>query len=212
MPGFSNVIIGPNDLNALAPSYSACTAPLTFANGLRKATQGTALNTAQRFLHPYSICDGLTYSVSANLTMTCSTPSASIFDTLGNSYQMVVNVTGARLYTCLRTGATLMSTVSGLSTAANALVGQRFYPYTLLGSRPGVYTVNTAPCLDAGGVEFTLNPPAPINGLPPGTGTQFAATTVYFTAPETIAVLTEGNYVNLPLLTYRQQSFTLLSS
>ena len=161
------------------------------------------------FSYFYSVSDGLTYRVSGNLTITCTSGFASQVDQLGNPYQTIVNVTGTRLYTYLPTGAQILSTVSGLSTAASALPSQRWYPYALLSAAPGVYTMNTAPFLDREGVEFSLSPSVPVNGVAPGVGVQYSATTVYYSTPEPSAVLSEGYYVNQPLINFQQQIYTL---
>ena len=207
--GFTNVTIGAANINALAVNLAACQAPISFTNGLRPPTQPSVSNGAATFYYRYTVSDGATYSVSGNLTFTASSGFASVSDQLGNPYQSIVNITGTRQYTYLPTGQTLISTVAGLSTGANALADQRFYPYTLLAAAPGVYTVATAPFFDHDGCEFNISPPAPINGLPIGTGTQYNATTLYFTTPEPTAVLTEGYYTNLPVVSFQRQLYSL---
>ena len=191
VPGFVNSTIGASNINSLAPVYTTCSAPITFTNGLRAPTQPTASNGALRFLYMYSISDGVTYSVQGSLTITASSGFGNLFDQLGNPYQSVVSVTGTRTYTYIPTSQTVVSTISGLSTSAYPYADQRFYPYALLGAAPGVYTLNTAPFLDYDGIEFNISPSAPINGAAPGNGTQYNATSVYFTTPESTAVLTE---------------------
>ena len=210
VPGFTNITIGAANINALAANYGACQAPITFTNGLRPPTQPSASNGALRVAYSYAISDGTTYSVAGNLTITTASQFATLTDALGNPYQQVVNVTGTRVYTYLPTGAQVRSTVNGLSTAAYGNADQRFYPYSLLASAPGVYTMTTAPFFDYDGVEFAISPSAPLNGLPPGQGVQYPATSLYFTTPEPTAVLTEGYYVNLPLVQFQQQSYQLL--
>ena len=168
LPGFLNVTIGPANLNSLAPIYPACQAPISFTNGLRTPTQPSSSNGAMHFSFSYTITDGSTYSVSANLSLTASSPFANAVDLLGSPYQTLVNVTGTRLYTHIPSGSTLLSIVSGLSTAANPLADQRFYPYAFLSSSPGVYSSNNAPHWDHDGLEFSVSPSIPINGAPPG--------------------------------------------
>ena len=136
VPGFANVTIGAANVNSLAVQYSTCQAPISFSNGLRPPTQPSSSNGAVRFLYSYYISDGQFYSVSANLTITTSSQFATSVDALGNPYQSVVNVTGTRLYTYLPTNATLRSSVTGLQRSSTA--SQRFYPYSLLASAPGV--------------------------------------------------------------------------
>ena len=209
VPGFLNVTVGAGNVNALAPNYGTCQAPISFTNGLRPPTQPSVSNGAMVFTYSYSVSDGVTYVVSGNLTITCTSQFASLTDQLGNPYQIVTNVQGTRLYTYLPNGAQILSTVSGLSEAAYALASQRFYPYALLSASPGVYTMSTAPFLDHQGVEFNIVPSAPVNGLAPGVGVQYNATTVYFTTPEPSAVLTEGYFINQPLINLQYQLYTL---
>ena len=210
VPGFLNVTIGASNINSLAANYGACQAPITFTNGLRAPTQPSASNGAVRVGFNYTVSDGVTYSVSGALVFTMSSAFATAQDALGNPYQVVTGVTGTRLYTYLPTNAQLTSTVSGLSAAAYANADQRFYPYSLLASAPGVYTMTTAPFFDYDGVEFSVSPSVPENGVAPGTGTQYNATSLYYTTPEPTAVLTEGFYVNLPVVQFQQQSYALL--
>ena len=209
VPGFSNVTIGPSNLNSLAANYAACQAPITFTNGLRAPIQPSASNGAALFYYSYTISDGVSYTVQGNFTISTTSAFGHLQDLLGNQYQIVTNVTGTRLYTFIPTGQQLMSTVSGLSEAAYAYADQRFYPYALLGAAPGVYSMNTAPFFDYDGVEFSIFPSAPENGLAPGSGVQYNATSLHFTTPEPSAVLTEGFYTNLPLIQYQQQTYTL---
>ena len=208
--GFNNVTIGASNINSLAPNYGACQAPITFTNRVRPTFVANGSNGAMRVSYSYFISDGATYSVQGNLTLTMSSASGSNFDALGNPYQIVSNVSGTRLYTYLPNGGTVLSTVFGLTTGAYAYADQRFYPYALLSSAPGVYSTNTAPLWDYDGLEFGISPAAPEAGMPPGVGTQYNATSVYFETPESTAVLTDGYFVNLPLAQYQQQYYTLL--
>ena len=88
--------------------------------------------------------DGLTYSVQTNLSITTTSAFANTQDGLGNPYQVVTNITGTRLYTFLPNSSSVTSHVSfqPLSFSGGS---QRFYPFALLASAPGVYTINTAP-------------------------------------------------------------------
>ena len=208
VPGFVNVTIGAANINSLAVNYASCQAPITFSNGLRQPTQPSASNGGLRNSYSYFISDGATYAVQGNLTITSTSAFATSQDMLGNPYQVVVNVTGTRIYTYLPTHAQLTSTVHGLGQTVSF---QRFYPYAYLSSAPGVYTVNTAPFFDADGLEFAVTPSIPANGSPPFSGTQYTTTTLSVaTTPSMVAVLTEGVYTNAPLQSLQTQSYTLL--
>ena len=209
IPGFLNVTIGASNINALAADYAACQAPLTFTNGLRAPTEPSASNGAVQFNYSYTVSDGATYLVQGNLTITTTSAFATQKDQLGSPYQTVINVTGTRLYTYLPTGAVLLSSVNGISTAANANADQRWYPYALLSSAPGVYSMTTAPFLDFDGLEFNVSPSIPVNGSPPGVAPLYTATSVYFSTPEPTAVLTENYYYHLPIIRLQQQIYTL---
>ena len=211
VPGFVNITIGASNLNALAPVYSTCQAPISFTNGLRQPIEPNSNNGALVFRYNYSISDGVTYVVSGSLVMTADSRFANTQDQLGNQYQTILTVTGTRTYTYLPTGQSLTSTVGGLTTGAYAYADQRWYPYALLQSAPGSYNVNTAPFLDYDGVEFGISPAAPMLGMPIGQGTQYNATSVYFTTPSATAVLTEGYYVTLPNVAYQTQSYTFVA-
>ena len=58
IPGFVNVTLSAGDLNALAPNYDACQAPITFTNGLRAPIQPSDSNGAVQFPYSYFISDG----------------------------------------------------------------------------------------------------------------------------------------------------------
>ena len=207
--GFVNTTIGASNLNSLAANYAACQAPITFTNGLRQPTQPSASNGALQFTYSYFISDGLTYAVQGNLTITTASAFANTHDALGNPFQTVVNVTGLRTYTYLPTGAVVMSNIHGLSTAVPAHSDQRFYPYALLASAPGVYTINNAPFLDGDGLNFALSPSVPMNGLAPGSGTLYSATSVYILSTQNTAVLTEAYSAQQPQPSLQQQSYVL---
>ena len=215
VPGFANVTIGASNINSLAVNYSACQAPITFTNGLRVPTQPSASNGAVHFSYAYHISDGNTYSVAANLSITVTSAFASTQDSLGNPYQTIVNITGSRLYTYIPTGASLTSAVTGVvsSTVSSAPVPSlRFYPYTLLSSAAGVYSINTAPFVDGDGIAFSLSPSIPANGNAPGSGTQYSSTTLRIVANSlTTAVLTEAAYAATPNITLQSQTYTLLA-
>ena len=207
--GFTNVTIGASNLNALSVITGSCQAPITFSNGLRPPTQPSVSNGAARFSYSYFISDGLTYAVQANLTITCTSAFANTKDLLANPYQIVTNVTGTRLYTYLPTSATVLSTVNGLSTTAFPYADQRFYPYSLLGASPGVYSSNTAPFLDADGVGYSLSPSIPINGAVPGVGVQYNSSAVYISTAGSTAVLVDGYSIQQPSVTYQQQYYSI---
>ena len=181
---------------------------LSVTNGLRVPTQPSASNGARVVLYSYYISDGSTYSVQANLTLTMNSAFATSQDVLGNPYQNVTAVTGSRLYTYLPTMATVLSSITGLSTASYQYADQRFYPYSLLASAPGTYTINTVPFVDYDGIEFSIFPSSPVNGAAPGTAPQYNATSIYVTSSSTTAVLTEGYYVTAPLASLQQQTYT----
>ena len=209
VPGFVNVSIGADNVNALAVQYDGCQAPLTFTNGLRPVTQPTTGNGAQRIAYNYTLSDGLTYTVSSSLTVTASSAFATSQDQLGNPYQSVTNVTGTRTYTHLSTGSVLISRILGVTRAA------RFYPYSLLASSPGEYSVNTAPFLDDVGIEFSLSPPIPALGQPPGSAPQYFNSTsirLSSTSPTSQPGLTEAYYTELPVPALQQQSYALLQN
>jgi len=69
--------------------------------------------------------------------------------------------------------------------------------------------MNTAPFFDYAGVEFNVSPSVPVNGVAPGVGPQYTATSLYFSTPEATAVLTDGYYTNLPVVNLQQQTYTL---
>ena len=167
IPGFVNVTIGPSNINSLAADYAACAAPITFTNGLRQPTQPSVSNGAAQFHYSYLLTDGYMYAVHTNLTITTSSAFATLTDALGNPYLQVVNVSGTRMYSSryYDGNSSLLSNITGL-TFSSSSADQRFYPYGLLSSAPGVYSMNTAPFLDALGIEFNLSPPAPLNGYP----------------------------------------------
>jgi hypothetical protein len=80
IPGFNSVTIGASNINALAASYSTCSAPITFTNGLRSPTQPSASNGALHFNYTYFISDGTTYSLQDNLSFTTASPFATSKD------------------------------------------------------------------------------------------------------------------------------------
>jgi hypothetical protein len=210
VPAFVNATIGASNINALAPSYATCQAPITFTNGLRPPTQPTVTNGALHFAYSYSISDGLSYRVQGNLTFSATSAFASSQDELGNPYQTLVNVSGTRLYTHLPSGLTVLSSVTGLSASANGSASQRFYPYALLSSAPGVYSLDTAPLFDGTGVAFTIQPPAPVDGAVPGTNATYSSVSLSFTASVASAYLTEGLALAPPALSLQRQLYALL--
>ena len=210
IPGFLNVTIGASNINSLAASYATCQAPISFVNGKRVPTQPSASNGATSFTYSYTVSDNATYVVSANLTVSAASPFASVMDQLGNQFQPITALGGTRLYTHLATGVQLLSTITGLAPASAYLVAsQRFYPYTLLSSAPGVYSMNSAPFLDGNGVQYTVSPPVPVNGQPVGSGAQFSSVRVFSLSTSGSTVLAEGSYVNPPLLALQQQRYSM---
>ena len=205
IPGFINVTVGASNANALAASYVTCTAPITFTNFLRPVIEPNVNNGFYNFSYSYFVSDGLTYAVTGNLTVSTSSPFATTKDMLGSQYQTVINVVGTRFYRHLPSGQTLTSTVSGLSLAENANADQRWYPYALLSAAPGVYQPFTAPYVDNDGLEFNVNPPVPVNGVAPGVGALYTATSVFMSTPEPNAALAEGMFFNQPDVSLQQQ-------
>ena len=204
--GVSSLSIGAANTNSLAVNYAQCQAPLTFTNGLRTPVQPSSSNGGVHLEYGYTISDGLTYIVSANLSITTTSAFANTRDGLGNNYQTVTSITGNRLYIYLPTGETLTSAIIGIS---NITADQRFYPYALLSSAPGIYTVNTAPFLDVEGLVFNVNPAIPTNGQPVNTAT---ATTVsiFINSTSSTATLTESPTLSYPLSSLQTQSYTIL--
>ena len=208
--GFCDVSISAANINSLAVLTSSCQAPLTFNNGLLAPTEPSSGNGASLFSFAYTISDGVSYVVTTALTIATSSPFATHRDALGNPYQTVINVTGTRTYTHMATGAQLISIVTGPTTSTLLTPSQRFYPYALLASPPGVYSVNTAPFWDGQGLGLTVSPPIPANGSPPGTGPSYNITTLSVTPTATagIAVLIDGVSITSPSLTFQMQTYT----
>ena len=205
VPGFMNLSIGASNVNSLAANTGTCQAAITFTNGLRQPTQPTVSNGGLHILYFYFISDGANYSVQTSLTITTSSQFANTPDMLGNPYQSITNITGIRTYTHLPTFATAVSQVRGPVAGTAA----RFYPYTLLSASPGVYSVNTAPFLDADGLTFAITPSAPIDGNAPGTGTQISQVTIHVTTiANTLTQLSEVAMNRTPLLALQQQSYS----
>ena len=208
IPGFLNVTIGASNVNALAPNYAQCTACISFTNGLRPPIEPGASNSALHIVYTYTIGDGATWTVQGRLNITMSTPFGNNADLLGNPYQTVVNVTGTRTYTYLPTNSRTVSTVYTLPHSMG-YGDQRFYPYSLLSSSPGVYTSNAAPFWDSAGVEFGLSPAAPVNGDAPGTAQVVNATSLFVFPMPSQALLTEKFYRTLPSMAVQQQTYAL---
>jgi hypothetical protein len=201
--GFTNLTIGASNVNALAVNYAACQAPITFTNGLRQPTQPSSFNGAVRFAFSYFLSDGATYSVTVNLSISAVSAFATTHDLLGNPYQVVTGITGTRTYSYLPTGAQVVSQVTWVSSAS-----AHFYPYALLSSAPGVYTMANAAYLDAEGLTFSITPQAPSNGAAPGVGSQCSSVTVHVvTTNQTVTQLNEGAYTSAPLLAVQQQLY-----
>ena len=208
LPGFVNRVIAPSaNHNSQNVNYSLCTAAISRTNGKVTPVTPTAANTATLFHYSYFISDNATYSVNTSLAVSAS--STLFVDELGNTYQNITAVSGTRIYTYLPTGATVTSSVTGLSASAGT-PSQRWYPFAYLQLRSH-YTTNNAPYLDADGLGYGISPAAPINGDPPGNGTQYSDVTVQV-APTTLLaypVLTELEYNTAPVLNKQRQTYTL---
>ena len=115
------------------------------------------------------------------------------------------------MYTYLVDGSSLTSTITGLSTgSAAATASQRFYPYSLLSSAPGVYSAATAPFLDGAGVAFGVSPAVPALGASLSSSTLYSSTTVRLLSTQGAdAVLVDGVVLSLPLESLQQQSYSL---
>ena len=207
IPGFKNTNIGASNLNALAVNYTACQAPITFTNGLLPPTQPSTSNGGTQPRFSYFISDGMTYSVSTNLTLTTSSAFATTTDQLGNPYQTVMNITGIRTYTYLQTRATITSLVTGLYPSSTP---QRFYPYALLSSSPGIYTTSSTPFFDSTGVQFSLSNTVPLNGAAPGVGIGSTVVSLRVLSTQLNALLVEGGYVNSPVASLQQQIYAIV--
>ena len=205
VPGFMNLTVGAANVNALAVQIATCQAPVTFTNGLRQPTQPSASNGALHLLYSYYLSDGLTYSVQTNLSISTTSQFASTKDALGNPFQTITAITGTRTYTYFSTGGVVSSTVTFPGTGTN-----RFYPYALLASAPGIYTVSTAPFIDGTGLTFAITPSAPALGAAPGSGTLSSTINVLVaTYGNVMTQLNEAAYVTLPAYALQQQVYTL---
>jgi hypothetical protein len=207
--GVNNLSIGASNANSLAINNVQCQAPILFTNGLRPPTQPSSSNGGTHIAYTYTISDGVTYSVQASLNITTTSAFATTTDLLGSPYQAVTSITGSRLYTYIPTGATLSSAITGIS---NTTPNQRFYPYALLSSAPGVYSINTAPFLDEMGLSFTVSPAIPANGQPVGVGSgTYTTATVFIDSTGMTAVLIEApTSTSPPLASLQRQSYTIL--
>ena len=205
VPGVVNSTIGASNANSLAVQYGRCQAPITFTNGLRPPTQPSVLNGGTRLSYSYFISDGVTYSVQTNLTLTAASAFANSHDQLGNPYQVITNITGSRQYTYLPIPFTITSIVTGTTSA----MGQRFYPYSLLSSTPGVYSMDKAPFLDANGLAFAVSPPVPPNGQLGGTLYSSVSVFLQSNNAASTAVLTESPTSSNPVFDLQRQSYGL---
>ena len=181
-------------------------------NGLRSPIQPSASNGALHLSYSYTISDGLTYTVQTNLSIATNSAFATSRDELGNNYQTVISITGSRKYTYLPTGYTLTSTITGLanvSASSSPHADQRFYPYALLVSSPGVYSINSAPFLDAAGLSFTVNPAVPVNGQVGGATSSVVSVSLGVNATTATAALVEPLSITPPLASLQSQSYTL---
>ena len=205
-----NVTIGASNINSLAANTATCQAAITFTNGLRTPTQPSVSNGGTRISYSYQLGDGQTYTVQATLLITTTSGFASVSDLLGNPYQVITGVSGTRVYTHIPSGTSLTSTITGVQGVNYTMADQRFYPYSLLAAAPGVYTTNTSPFFDNKGVGFSISPSAPQLGLAVGQGTQYNATSLFFTTPTASVntVLTEQFYTTLPSVAQQRQTYT----
>ena len=207
IPGFNNISIGSANINSLSTNPSACQALTTFTNGLRFPTQPSPSNGGNTVFFSYSISDGSSYSISTNLTLTTTSAFADSVDELGNHYQTVVNITGSRTYCHLPSNESIIAAVIGLHSSTPS---QRFYPYSLLSSAPGVYTINTAPFLDAAGLQFSLSDAVPVNGASPNTGMLSTVISLFMLSTQDATLLVEGAHITLPLPSLQQQTYTFV--
>ena len=212
IPGFVNRTIGASDRNTNSANYESCMGVINFLNGQRSTITPTPNNSQPHFDYNYTISDGATYSVTTNLTITTSSTPLIHVDELGNQYQNITAIKGTRVYTYLgRGGGTVTSTVTGLS-GLSGTPSQRWYPFALLQSTPGVYNMNTGPFLDGDGIGFTIDPPAPYDGNAPGVFPAVSSVTVALVPPNvvSVAVLTELSYISAPIYSAQRQTYKLL--
>jgi sugar lactone lactonase YvrE len=205
--GFVNYTIGPSNVNSLAANYNTCGAPVTFFNGIRQATQPSASNGAVHFTYSYTLSDGISFMVQMNLSITASSAFAVTTDALGSPYQTILNITGQRSYTFIPTGETVTSNVSGpIPKTSN-----RFYPYSLISSSPGVYSGNVVPYLDAEGLSFSIEPAVPLNGNALGVGTQISQQTIRVVSDLVSAQpsLNELSFKSVPSVIFQRQLYVL---
>ena len=221
--GFTNTTITASNINSLAADYAGCRAPITFINGLLSPVEPSIANGALRFNYSYTISDGLTYSVTADLTITTLSPFGTAQDSLGNAYQTVTSVSGVRLFTNLTSGTTTAANVTGLSPMLNRFYGPQsnntFYPYSLLGPSPGVYSVNTAPFWDSEGIIYTISPSATAFAVQLRVylafgGTSYPVQAVLSDTPIATTSIGVTGYSAIPyptpLLSLQRQTYTLL--
>ena len=212
LSGFRNLSINGADINELPGSAFPCLAAINFLNGLTAPTQPSIRNSGSTINYRYNISDGRTYRVEGNLTLTASSAFATTRDSLGNPYQTIVAVSGTRKYTYLLTGQTLTSAVGTPTSAdiAQLKASQRWYPYSLVGSLAGTYTVDDVPYLDVQGLAFTVTPSVPVNGIWGGLLYPTVSVLVNSTDPLAHPVLSEVRTpgVRRPLLDLQRQNVT----
>ena len=220
---FRNQTLGGGNANIGAVKYATCQAPITFANGQRAPINPSFANGGKTVQYNYFVSDGVTYTITTNLTLTTDGAVANAVDALGNQYQNIIGLTGTRVYHYLPTNQVITSTCSGITDGAYQYADQRFYPFALLGSGAGIYTINTAPFVDYDGIEFNISPAAPAAGLAPGVGTQYTATSVYTESRELSPVLVDGYFspsggftasgpTGVPVQSLQQQQYVRLTS
>ena len=188
-------------------------------NGLRASTQPSVSNSALRFNYSYTVSDGDTYSVTSNLTFTASSEFAIRVDALGNPYQTLNSVTGVRMVTNLTSGATVTQSVTGLaphfiSPNLGPQSSNVFYPFSLLSSAPGLYSMDTVPYWDREGVIFTISADIPsavqlsVRWLSPIPASRAVLTETTIEDAELVEGIEFSNPT--PLLSLQRQTYSLV--
>ena len=163
-------------------------------------------NSALQSFYSYAVSDGAVYFVTANLTLTMSSQFAVNQDALGNPYQTVVDVKGVRAYTNLSSGETTIMNVTGITHGIH-MYNYSFYPYSLLGSSPGVYTMNTAPFWDLNGLLYASSSSTAVQLI---VKIVQQGSVVKALLSEVVYFSSESLYHPAPLLSLQQQTYTLL--
>ena len=169
---FPNIFIGQGSLNAGEVNYALCTATISINNGLATRPSSNIGATSLVYRYTYTISDGSDI-ISSDMLLTCSSASPQQ-DLLGNYYQTVVSVSGTRTYTGINTFTGSTSTfisdiraLDGLAPSMTHVTPDRIYPFSFSSAPPGAYpSAATAPFLDTAGLQFIVDPPAPIDNEP----------------------------------------------